>query len=408
MGKLKFLGACRIVGGSGILVESGTRQIILDYGIYLRKENPFPITISPKYIDGIFLTHAHLDHSGSLPLMYITGNPPLYSTKMTSELIEILLNDYINVSETPLPFEEEEILRIKENTVSVDYGDEVIFDDNLKVKIYDAGHIPGSMMVLLEINNKKILYTGDVNLNDTMLLKGATLELPEVDYVITESTYALTEHPPREELEKKFIQSILEVLENDGVVLIPAFAVSRSQEILCILRKYDIDFPIVLDGMARRVSKVFLKNPKFFRDFELLKEAHRDVEIIRNKRQREKIVNQNCIVVSPAGMLSGGAALYYASQIFKDPKNAIFIVGYQVPGSPGRVLLEQNKLLLNGGAYEVSSQVEYFDFSSHCGSEELIRLIKNIPGNPKVITIHGEEESCAFLAERVKNELGLE
>jgi putative mRNA 3-end processing factor len=407
MTSINFLGACKDVGGSGYLIKSGNRNILLDYGVYLRRENPFPITVSPKDVDAIFLSHAHLDHSGSLPLMYITGNPPLYMTKITLDLIIVLLEDFIKISETILPFEEDELYSIKENTVKINYGDKIKLGEDFEIDILDAGHIPGSMMILVKANGKNILYTGDVNINDTLLLNGAKIDLPPIDYIITESTYALKEHPPREQLEKEFIEKIINTIENDGSVLIPAFAISRSQEILCILEKYDINYQIYLDGMARKVSRIFLKYPKFFRDYGLLSKAHRDIDFVRNRRQRDKILNENSVIIAPAGMLNGGAALFYANQIRDNPKNSIFLVGYQVPGSPGRMLLDENKLKLNGGSYKVNSKIDYFDFSSHSGSKDLLKMIEKLPGNPTVITVHGEPEACQELADRVKNEIGL-
>ncbi|MHA1410245.1 MAG: MBL fold metallo-hydrolase [Candidatus Odinarchaeia archaeon] len=300
MGKIKFLGACKEVGGSGFYIKSGERNILLDYGIYLRRETPFPITVSPRDVDAIFVSHAHLDHTGALPLMYITGNPPLYTTKISLELIMLILNDFLNISRTPLPFEEEEIFAIRENTVKINYGDEIKLGNDFEITIIDAGHIPGSAMFLIKTPKKTILYTGDVNIRDTLLLKGAEIELPEVDYVITESTYALRNHPPREELEKNLVESITEVVENNGIVIIPAFAISRSQEILCVLEKYHVDYPIYLDGMARKVSRIFLKNPSFFRDFDLLQRAHKNVEFIKNKRQRKSIITDGGVIISPA------------------------------------------------------------------------------------------------------------
>ncbi|MEM2109508.1 MAG: MBL fold metallo-hydrolase [Candidatus Odinarchaeota archaeon] len=407
MGKITCLGACQEVGGSGFLINANNRTILLDYGIYLRRKNPFPITVAPKDVDAIFLSHAHLDHSGALPLMYITGNPPIYATKITMEVLRVLLEDYLNISEAILPYDESEIDNIRENLVKTMYGDMVNVGDGFNITIIDAGHIPGSYMALIEVNNRKILYTGDMNIKDTLLVNGTKPNLPEIDYLIIESTYALTNHPPREELEREFVNSINEVVEGGGVVLVPAFALSRSQEVLCILKKHGFKHHVILDGMAREISSIFLKHPKYFRDFKLLREAHSAVDYVNGRKDREIVVKQGGVIISPAGMLSGGAALYYARQIANSDKHAIFIVGYQLPSTPGRILLETKKLPFNGGLLDVKSQIKYFDFSAHAGREELTEFIKNTPGKPTVIPIHGEPESCRTLAEFASGELGL-
>ncbi|WEU39688.1 MAG: MBL fold metallo-hydrolase [Candidatus Odinarchaeum yellowstonii] len=407
MGKITCLGACQEVGGSGFLVNANNRKILLDYGIYLRRKNPFPITVQPKEIDAIFLTHAHLDHSGALPLMYITGNPPIYTTKITMDVLRVLLEDYLNISEAILPYDEGEIESMRENFVKTSYGDIINVGEDFNVMIIDAGHIPGSYMALIEVTGKRILYTGDINIRDTLLVKGAKPNLPEIDYLIMESTYALTNHPPREELEKEFIESINQVVDKGGVVLIPAFALSRSQEVLCILKKYNFENQIILDGMAREISRIFLRYPKYFRDFKLLKDAHSQIEYIEGRKSREIAIKNGGVIIAPAGMLSGGAALYYARQLANDEKHGIFIVGYQLPGTPGRVLLDTGKLPVNGGVLDVQAQVKYFDFSAHAGSQELIEFIKSVPGNPTIIPVHGEPESVKYLADYASRELGL-
>ncbi len=407
MGKITCLGGCQEVGGSGFLVSANNRNILLDYGIYLRRKNPFPITVAPRDIDAIFLTHAHLDHSGALPLMYITGNPPIYATKITMEVLRVLLEDYLKISEAILPFDEGEIASIRENFVKTSYGDIINVGEDFNVTIIDAGHIPGSYMALIEVNGKRILYTGDINLRDTLLVKGAKPDLPEIDYLIMESTYALTNHPPREELERDFINAVNEVVEKGGVVLIPAFALSRSQEVLCILEKYNFENQVILDGMARDISRIFLRHPKYFRDFKLLKDAHSGIEYIERRKTREIAIKNSGVIIAPAGMLSGGAALYYARQLADDERHGIFIVGYQLPGTPGRVLLETGKLPVNGGLLDVQAQVKYFDFSAHAGRQELMEFIKSIRGSPTIIPIHGEPESCKYLAEYASKELGL-
>ena len=393
MVQITFLGGCQEIGGSGVLIESNHKKILLDYGIYLRKIKRFPLHIPPRELSAIFLTHAHLDHSGATPLLYITENIPLYATPITLELTEILLNDLIKISEYFLPFERAEVVRMFQCAIPTKYAEKISIGKDLNVKTIDAGHIPGSFSVLVEAERKKILYTSDINTLETQLLNGANIDIQDLDVLIIESTYGLRDHIDRKELEKGFINAIHETVEDDGTALIPAFAISRSQEILCILRSHNLNYPVSFDGMGRVASRIMLKHPQYLRDYKLFKKAHNKAHWVKNRRERARIASEPGVIVAPAGMLNGGNAVYYAEQLLNNQDNAIFLVGYQVPGTPGRVLLDKKELPIDGISHKVNASVEHFDFSSHCGRKQLMDIVKGIKGSPSVVVVHGEEEA---------------
>jgi len=231
-----------------------------------------------------------------------------------------------------------------------------------------------------------------------------------LDTIVIEATYALQDHPNRRDTEKDFIDSIREILEsNQGKVLIPAFAVARSQEILCILEKYGIEYPVTIDGMVRAASKVILHNPSFIRDYPLLSRALEKAIWVRGKKDKHRAVSNSGIVVASAGMLEGGAAIGYLDALSQDPKNGVFLVSFQIPGTNGRSLIETGTYISNSGERRrAKSKVKFFDFSSHCGKTELWEILKGLKSSAKVYVVHGEPEACTTLAGRIKDELGLE
>ncbi len=408
--RIAFLGGGREVGRSALWIRGEKASLLLDYGVKVGDPAPsFPLHVAPRDLDAVVLTHAHLDHSGAIPSLYISGRCPLYATLLTAKTMEVLIRDFINLSGYYLPYEYHEVLKSLRHLRSVKPGD-VVKVGEAKLSFIEAGHIPGGLQVLVEVDGKRILYTGDINTVDTRLLKGAPSIDEELDAVIIEATYAGVEHPNRLDLEAEFVKSAAEVVEDGGVVLTPAFSLGRSQEILCVLEAYEFEHRIYLDGMARSISQIFLEHPSFFRDFELLRRALKRAKWVEGGSQRNKLCKKPGVIIAPAGMLKGGPAVHYAKRIAESSRNAIFLVSYQIPGTPGHTLLHSGKLPIDGGQLEVKAQVKWFDFSSHVGDSQLKKLLKELSskGSPKIFAIHGEEKSCLDLAEWVNRELGLE
>ena len=408
--RIRFLGGAGEVGRSSIALSSGNTTVLLDYGILLDHEPSFPLHIQPRNLDGILLTHAHLDHSGGIPLFYLRGKIPLYTTKLTLKLSRILINDLIKLSGYFLPYEDLNVDTMERCFIPASYGKKFRIKD-LNFEFRDAGHIPGSAQIIIKVaednREKTIVYTGDINLRKTKLLNAVDVNHGEISCLILESTYATEDHPPRQEVEKAFVKRVKEVVEDGGTVLVPAFSVGRSQEVLCILAEQNFDYPVVMDGMALEVNKVLLEYPEYFRDYELLKYALSSVEWVERWKDRRLAVKKPCVIISPAGMLQGGAAAFYVKEVAKRSRNAIFLVSFQIPGTPGRKLLEEKKIFFGGRKINVEAEVERFDFSSHAGESELKELLKNVEGNPTVFLVHGSREKSEKLAEWVKTELGM-
>lgn len=405
--KIKFLGGTGEIGRIAIAIKTEKTQVLLDYGVLFGRPPGFPMHVPPKEVDALVLTHAHLDHSGAIPIFHIHGRKPVYGTQVCFDLTELLISDFIHLSGYYLPFEYVELRSTMRNCVNLKYGEETAVGD-LTLRLLDAGHIPGSAQVLIEADGKRLLYTGDYNTVDTCLLGTAENDYGQLDAVIIESTYADEEHTDRRELAREFVERVVDVVEKGGTVLVPAFGVGRSQEIACVLAAHHFEYPVTMDGMSRKVNRILMNRLNFVRDSRLFMDAMHAATWVERERDRRIATKKPGVIISPAGMLKGGPAASYVQRVAKRSGNAVFLVSYQIPGTPGRLLLEKNRCLINGKLRRVKAQVGHFDFSSHCGAGELQETIRNLKGNPKVYVVHGAEGNCKRFAKWIKTETELD
>jgi putative mRNA 3-end processing factor len=405
--KISFLGGVGEVGRSSVLVQTERTKALLDFGVMLDHDIRFPAYVSPKDVDLIALTHSHLDHSGAIPILFVHKEIPVLTTKLTAELSDVLIADFVKVSGYYLPFE---MLELDKMMHSISYHDlRVPFAcGDATIEMLDAGHIPGSAQVLLESGGVRLLYTGDINTTQTRLIRPADINYGDVDYAIMESTYATVEHTERNRLEKEFTERTKAIVEGGGIVLIPAFGVGRSQEIVNVLYRNKFPYDINIDGMAEQVGKILYRNLNQLADPDLYRGAMESANWVKNWKERKKVISRPGVIVSPAGMLKGGPASFYSQSVFSRAKNAIFLVSFQIPGTPGKLLLDKNILAVGGRLLKVSAQVQNFDFSSHCGRSELKQVLGGLGSVKKVFIVHGTPENNLALAETAKNDFGLE
>jgi len=404
--RIKFLGSAREVGRSAIELKTENIRIMLDYGVMVNHEPGFPMHVLPKEVDAIILSHAHLDHSGAIPIFHIQNSKHVYGTRLTFDLAQLLIADFIHLSGYYLPFEFIELRSMMKSCIPLDLRKKQTIGD-IEFQLLDSGHIPGGAQILVEEDGKRLLYTSDYNTIDTRLLHRADKDYGKLDAAIIESTYANEDHPERKNLEKELVNRITDIVETGGTVLIPAFSVGRSQEIACILAAYHFEYPITIDGMTREVNRLLMNHKEFLRDPKLFVDAVRSADSVEGWRDRRIATKKPGVVISPAGMLKGGPAAFYIQKLGKKRQNAIFLVSYQVPGTPGHELLEKGKCVIDGKMRKIKAQVERFDFSSHCGAGQLRDTIRDLEGNPTIYTVHGAEGNCEKFAKWIETETGL-
>ncbi len=379
--EIKALGAAGEVGRAAILVrsrETGS-AVLLDYGVnFDANDRPvLPLHVRPRDVTCAVLSHAHLDHCGAFPSLYVSYEVPLYATPLTIELGDLLIKDLLKLSGYYLPYEHREVCKMLECTVPVTYGEIVEVSKDLTLTFLNAGHVPGSSMVIIDIDGWRVLYTGDFNPNPSALLNGADLlNIPQdVDVVIMEGTYTSGVHPPREQLEKQLIEIVLSVLEEGGCVLIPSFTVGRAQEVLTILVKYGIDYPIIVDGLARVANEIIARYPHYLRDYRLYKKAVETAIEVPSEYFRRNVGREPCIVISPAGMLKGGAVIQYFKKLSRNRRNAIILPSFQAPGTPGFQVLTRGRAVIENQEIKVEAKIFWLDLSAHAGKRELEQFI---------------------------------
>jgi len=405
--KVQFLGATREVGRSAVAVMTEKTKLLLDYGVLADHEPGFPMHVPPKEVDGVVMTHGHLDHSGAVPIFHIQEKIPVFGTRLTFDFAQLLISDFIHLSGYYLPFEYIELRSMMRSTVHLDYREKRAVG-NIQLRLLDAGHLPGSAQALVEADGKRLVYTSDFNTVTTRLLKSADGDYGPIDAFVIESTYANEEHPARAALEREFVEKVTDVVENGGTVLIPAFSVGRSQEIACVLTAYHFEYSMTVDGMTREANRILSNHTTFLREPRLFLDAVHSVNVVESWRDRRLATGKPGAIISPAGMLKGGPAAFYVQKLGKKSRNAVFLVSYQIPGTPGRELLEKSRCVIDGKMRRIKAQVERFDFSSHSGASELRDTVRKLEGNPKVYVIHGAEGNCERLAKWIKEETGFE
>jgi len=407
---VQVLGAANEVGRSGFLVNCNGTKLLLDYGVMFgRRGSPpqYPLHVKPKDLDAIIITHAHLDHSGNVPSLFVSGNTDVYATPPTFDLSKLLINDMLKIEKNSHPFDLPELNNMMKNAKEIGFKQKVT-KGNATFEFRESGHVIGGSTVLVESEKKRLFYTGDIKTNGSRMLREMDTDIGEIDLLITESTYAKTEQIPRKTSEQQLIEFANEVMDRKGILFIPSFSVERSQEMACILRSANFKHKIIMDGMALKVNEIMFKNPDYLRDPKIFAEAIKSSTAIREHAERKRAMGEPCVVISPAGMLVGGNAVYYLQQLSFDSKNGIALVSYQGEGTPGKKLLDTGKVSARGKDLNVQAEVKQFQFSGHADKKELFTMMKTIKGNPKVWTVHGDSESCQVFAQEIHEQFGFE
>ncbi|AXR76922.1 Exonuclease of the beta-lactamase fold involved in RNA processing [Natrarchaeobaculum sulfurireducens] len=413
MMEVQFLGGAREIGRSAILIDD---RLLVDFGMDSGNPPAFPIgDVDPE---AVVVSHGHLDHVGTVPaLLSGDSRPSVHWTPPTYDLAMTLARDTLELhgGSYDCPFTQAELARLTQVSETHDYR-EPFEAAGYEITFYDAGHVPGSAHVLIDSaggspasnrtksdddGDTRLLYTGDFHTEDQRLV-AATTARPEADVVICESTYADTTRPPREEIEREFAESLRTTIWEGGTVVVPAFAIGRTQEVLCLCERYDLE--CYVDGMGKRITELLLheQNRPFLRDADALRRAKGNARFVDGRDgQRKRIAEQNTVIVTTSGMLHGGPAMTYVPAIRTHPTNKIAMTGHQVEGTPGRDLLETGSAELDGRRMPVSAQVEQYDFSAHADRTGLFEFLESYRDS-EVLVVHGDR--CEAFAEELRRE----
>jgi metallo-beta-lactamase family protein len=433
--KIKFLGAAGTVTGSKYLLTTGQRKYLVDCGLFqglkhLRERNWLSLEIDPKSIDALFLTHAHIDHSGYIPRLVAMGfEGPIYCSLGTYDLVKILLPDsghlqeeearYANVKgyskhKPALPlYTREQAEDCLKYFQPINFHTPIKLKDDTKITLSRAGHILGASCILLELAGRRIVFSGDVGRYNDIIMRPPE-PLPDADYLVIESTYGNKTHDD-EDVFQRLAKIINETVKRKGVIVIPSFAVGRAQQILYILKKLEttgkipalktyLDSPMAIDA-----TDIYCKHHDDHRLNNEECQIMYDSAIFTKTPDESRAINDvpgSKIIISASGMASGGRILHHLSQYVTDNKNVIVIVGFQAEGTRGRALLEGiSEIKIFGQHFKVAAKIENIStLSAHGDSNELIRwLNESHLKHPKVFVTHGEKSASETFAEKLRN-----
>ncbi len=447
--KIQFIGAAKTVTGSMHLIEANGKKFLLDCGLYQGKRKiAFEINrtfeyFDPREIDFVILSHAHIDHSGNLPTLVRKGfKGNIYSTFATKDLCSVMLQDSGHIQEKDVewvnrkrikqhknPFEPLYTVRDAVETlnhfVGINYHREFEIAEGIRVTFFDAGHILGSASVLLKITEegKTILlgFTGDLGRPNLAILKDPE-KLPDVDYLITESTYGGRKHDNPKDAEDILANVVNKAIERKSKIIIPAFSVGRTQELVFALNNIFTDkraeeIPVYVDSpLSVNATEVFRVHPECFdnetaeyivrnRDPFGFNKLHYISEVEDSKRLNE--IGGPMIIISSSGMVEAGRILHHLRNNISNPKNIILMVGYSAQHTLGRKLIEHEPVVkIFGEEFEVKAEVIVMNsFSAHADSEELLAYADQFDKSrmQRIFIVHGDEDQQKIFYGRLKS-----
>jgi metallo-beta-lactamase family protein len=440
--KLHFLGAADTVTGSRHLVEIGDQRLLLDCGLFqgfktLRERNWAPLPYPPKEIDAVVLSHAHLDHSGYLPVLVKQGfKGPIYCTAATRDLAEVLLLDSAHLQEEDarranrggfshhapaLPLYTVAEARRAIARLSPLPPGRALRLGQVQVNLTPVGHLLGASAVTLRSGNVSLVYSGDVGRSSDLLMP-APVRVPQADVLLVESTYGNRVHPP-EDVQAELGQRIRDTVRRGGSVLLPSFAVGRAQALMLVLQRLKAageipaDLPVYLDSpMAIAATGLYLKHRRLLRI--PTREAGTlcdGVTLVGKAAQSEKLSLAHgrsgypCVIIAASGMATGGRVLHHLKAMAPNPRHQIVFPGFQVAGTRGaRMIAGAPDVKIFGEYIAIKAQVSHLEgFSGHADANELMDWLHGFEKPPShTFVVHGEPEASDTLRLRIADQLG--
>jgi len=425
------------------MIHTQDSKILVDCGVDVSSDNnvtPYihlPEVLPLETIDAVVVTHAHLDHSGLVPLLYKYGfDGPVYCTPPTRDMMTLLQMDYLKVAAADakkIPYSAENIRNVIKHCITMGYGDTTDITPDVRLTLHNAGHILGSSIAHFHIGEGlyNIAFSGDIKYERTWLFNPAVNRFPRLEAIVMESTYGGRDdfQPSRSEATERLKDIIQRCLKRKGKVLIPVFAVGRSQEVMIVIEdlmrtKKIPKVPVYLDGMIWEATAIHTAYPEFLNNklrAQIFQKGENPLlsdifERVDSHEMRQKIVGDPdpCIVLATSGMMNGGPVMEYFKEWAEDKKNTITFVGYQGEGTLGkRIQKGWSEIPLNVGGnivnIKMNMNVETCDgFSGHSDRRQLLNYINNMSPRPeRVIFGHGEESKCLDISSTVHKKFNL-
>lgn len=436
--KLTFLGAAGSVTGSKYLLTFNNQNILIECGLFqglkkLRLRNWENLPINPAEIDAVLITHAHIDHSGYLPRLMKQGfSGPIYATEATFDLCSLLLPDcgYIQEDDArrankyhytkhrpALPlYTKQDAQKVLEQFKIINFHQKTEIIKGLSATWHHAGHILGASLIKLHVENKEILFSGDMGRFNDDVMKAPEF-IKSTDYLLLESTYGDRLHD-RSDPSELICNIINKTIAKNGTVLIPAFAVGRAQSLLYHISRLKADklipdIPVFLDSpLSINATELLYKHLDEHKLDGQICEKACSVAVYTNSIKESKAINNiedPKIIISASGMLTGGRILHHLKNFGTDPKNTILITGYQAEGTRGSDLLSGRKIIkIHGEMVRIRADVEYItNLSAHADYEEILNWLEHFEKPPKKVYItHGEPDSALSLSYKIKSKFG--
>lgn len=433
--KITFAGGAQMPTGSNFLVEFGGKKILIDCGLvqgekYSIPLNSEPFTYDVKAVEYLFVTHSHLDHVGRIPYLVKEGfNGKIISTEPTREMAELIMLDSVGLltkealrSGAPMIYEEKDVfesMHLWGTTIPYEKGFIIPTDDgDAVITLHDAGHILGSAIVEIAYKGKRLAFTGDLGNTPSPLMKDTT-PLKDIDYLVIESVYGDRNHKDKDRRIEIFKEAVTSTIAKGGTVLIPAFSIERTQEMLLAFNelvegKMIPEIPVYLNSpLGINITKVYKKYESWFNEnIEKVIKSGDDIFAFKGLIQtpspdESKAINGDerpKVIIAGSGMSNGGRILHHEAKYLPDPNSTIIIVGYQAVNTLGRHIVDEEKeVYINGNPIPLRARiVNIHGFSAHKDSEHLVEFVASTASTlKKVIVVLGEPKSTYFLGQRI-------
>jgi len=440
--RISYLGGGRQVGRSCVFLQTPESRVLLDCGINVASDTEaYPALEAPEFniqeLDAVVVTHSHLDHSGFIPWLFRMGyRGPVYCTAPTRDVMSLLQLDCIKIarSERKEPvFNSDDVKEMVKHTICLDYEAVTDITPDVRMTLYNSGHILGAAMAHLHIGNglHNFLYTGDLKFGNTMLLEAAAIRFPRLETLMIEATYGGKQNimPPEREQTQELKKIIVDTIGRGGKVLIPSLGSGRAQEVMVMIesmvRNGDLkEVPVYIDGMVWDITAIHTAYPEFLNSTVRKLIFHKDQNPFLNpifkrvgsQKERLELINETgpCVIIATSGMLTGGPSVEYLKHLADNPKNSLVFSCYQGEGSLGKRIRggESEIMFKNGTKQEICKinlEVHKIEITNHSDRKQLMAFMQRCNPKPKkVIVNHGEDIRCLDLASSIHKQFRIE